>query len=168
VKTVHLLRHAKSSWSDTEVADHDRPLAPRGQSDARQLAKRLGPHGIAPALVLCSSARRSQDTLGLIAGSLPRKTKILVEDELYAAPAEALLQRLRRIPDAIPSTLLIGHNPGLQDLGLTLAGHGPGLEPLRERFPTCALVTVRIRAVTWRELEPGSGEVIDYLIPRER
>ena len=168
MKTIHLLRHAKSSWSDTELADHDRPVAPRGQRDARRLAKHLRQHGIAPALVLCSSARRSRDTLALIARSLPRTTKILVEDELYAAPAEALLQRLGRIPDVIPSTLLIGHNPGLQDLALTLAGHGPGLEPLRERFPTCALVTVQIPVATWRELLPGSAEVIDYLTPRDR
>jgi phosphohistidine phosphatase len=165
VKTIHLLRHAKSSWSDTGVADHDRPLAPRGQRDARRLAKHLGQHGVAPALVLCSSARRSRDTLELIARSLPRKTKILVEDELYAAPAEALLQRLGWIPDVLPSALLIGHNPGLQDLALTLAGHGPGLDRLRESFPTCALVAMHIPAPTWRELVPGTAELIDYVIP---
>lgn len=167
VKTIHLLRHAKSSWSDTGVADHDRPLAPRGQRDARRLAKHLGQHGVAPALVLCSSARRSRDTLELIARSLPRKTKILVEDELYAAPAEALLQRLGRIPDVLPSALLIGHNPGLQDLALTLAGHGPGLDRLRESFPTCALVAMHIPAPTWRELMPGTAELIDYVTPRD-
>ena len=167
MKTIHLLRHAKSSWSDTELADHDRPVAPRGQRDARRLAKHLRQHGIAPALVLCSSARRSRDTLALIARSLPRTTKILVEDELYAAPAEALLQRLGRIPDVLPSALLIGHNPGLQDLALTLAGHGPGLDRLKEGLPTCALVAMRISAPTWRELMPGTAEVIDYVIPRD-
>jgi phosphohistidine phosphatase len=168
VKTIHLLRHAKSSWSETEVADHERPLARRGQRDARRLAKQLGPRGIAPALVLCSSAKRSRETLELIARSLSAKTKILVEDELYAASAEALLQRLRRLPDVIPSTLLIGHNPGLQDLALMLAGRGPGVDALRERFPTCALVTLHNPAATWGELAPGSAQVIDCLTPRNR
>ncbi len=168
MKTIHLLRHAKSSWSETEVADHDRHLARRGQHDARRLAKQLGPRGIAPALVLCSSAKRSRETLELIARSLPAETKILVEDELYAAPAEALLQRLRRLPDVIPSALLIGHNPGLQGLALLLAGRGPGVDTLRERFPTCALVTLRSPAATWGELAPGSAQVIDCLIPQDR
>ena len=167
MKTIHLLRHAKSSWSDTGVADHDRPLAPRGQRAARRLAKRLDQHGVAPALVLCSSARRSRDTLALIARALPKKTEILVEDELYAAPAEVLLRRLGRIPDAIPSALIIGHNPGLQDLALTLAGRGTGLERLRESFPTCALVTMRIPAPSWRELMPGKAELVDYVLPRD-
>jgi phosphohistidine phosphatase len=165
VKTIHLLRHAKSSWADTGIADGDRLLAPRGQRDARRLAEHLGRHGVAPALVLCSSARRTRDTLELIAGALPKKAKILVEDDLYAASADELLQRLRGIPNVIPSALLIGHNPGIQDLAMTLAGHGPGLERLREGFPTCALVTIRIPALSWRELKPGSGELTDYVVP---
>ncbi len=167
VKTVHLLRHAKSSWAVAGIADSDRPLAPRGERDARRLAKHLGEHGVAPALVLCSSSRRTRETLELIAGALPRKAKIVVEDGLYAASAGDLLQRLGGIPDAIPSALLIGHNPGIQDLAMTLAGNGVGLERVREGFPTCALATIRMPALNWRELTPGGGELTGYFVPRD-
>ena len=85
-------------------------------------------------MVLCSSASRSRETLALIAPALSRETKIHVEDELYAATVEALLQRLRKIPDLTTSVMLIGHSPGLQDLALTLAGHGAKLERLRDGF----------------------------------
>jgi phosphohistidine phosphatase len=167
VKTLHLLRHAKSSWADTGLADHDRPLAPRGRRSAQKIAEHLRQQSVSPATVLCSSAIRSRETLALVAPALGRKTTIEVEDELYAAPVEALLQRLRRIPDLITSVMLIGHNPGLQDLALTLAGRGAKLERLREGFPTAALVTLRIPAASWRELGPGDAELVDYVVPRE-
>lgn len=167
MKTLHLLRHAKSSWADTRLADHDRPLAPRGQRAAQKMAKHLRQQGVSPATVLCSSAIRSREKLALVTPALGKKTKIEVEDALYAAPVEALLQRLRRIPDLMTSVMLIGHNPGLEDLALMLAGHGAKLERLREGFPTAALVTLRIPEARWRELGPGDAELVDYVVPRE-
>lgn len=167
MKNLHLLRHAKSSWPDTGVDDHDRPLSPRGRRAAKKMAKHLRQQGLSPAMVLCSSAIRSRETLALIAPALSKKTKIQVEDELYAAPVEALLQRLRRVPDLIASVMLIGHNPGLQDLALTLAGRGAKLERLREGFPTAALITLRIPAGSWREFGPGDAELVDYVVPGE-
>ncbi|MGH9206557.1 MAG: SixA phosphatase family protein, partial [Acidimicrobiales bacterium] len=94
-------------------------------------------------------------------------TKIQVEDDLYAASAEALLRRLRRVPSGIASVMLIGHNPGLQDLALTLAGRGAELGRLREGLPTAALVTLRTPAASWRELAPGEAELVDYILSRE-
>jgi phosphohistidine phosphatase len=167
VKTVYLLRHAKSSWADTGLADYDRPLAPRGRRAAQKMAKHLRRQRVSPETVLCSSASRSRETLALVAPALGRNTKIQVEDELYGAPAEALLQRLRRIPDLTASVMLIGHNPGLQGLALTLAGHGAKLESVTEGFPTAALVTLRILAATWRELGSGDAELVDFVVPRE-
>ncbi len=168
MKTIHLLRHAKSSWSETEAADHERRLARRGQRDAKWLAKQLGPLGIAPALVLCSSATRTRETLDLVARGLPAKTEIVVEDGLYAASAEALLQRLQRLPDVIPSVLLIGHNPGIQELAVMLAGRHPGADAVRERFPTCALVSLQIPATSWGDLAPGCAQVTDFVTPQKR
>ncbi len=167
MKTLYLLRHAKSSWAGSDVADHERPLAPRGRRSAKKVAKHLHQRGMSPAMVLCSSASRSQETLALVTPALRRRTIIQVEDTLYAAPAEVLLQRLRRVPDEIASVMLIGHNPGLQDLALTIAGRGAKLQCLKEGFPTAALVTLRIPAANWRELRSGGAELVDFVLPRE-
>lgn len=167
MKTVYLLRHAKSNWDDTEIGDLDRPLAPRGQRAAAKIASHLHRQGVAPALVLCSSARRARETLALVAPAFGSATKQAVEDELYAASAVQLLGRLRRIPDRIASVMIIGHNPGLQDLAVMLVGHGTWLERLREGFPTTALAVLRSPIASWRDLGPGDVELIDFVVPRQ-
>jgi phosphohistidine phosphatase len=168
VTTLHLLRHAKSSWSDDGLADHDRPLAPRGERAARRLAAHLRQQRISPSTVLCSSARRAHDTLALVAPAFGPETEISVEDELYAAPSEALLRRLHRISAGTESVMLIGHNPGLQDLAVALARGGAGLQRLAQRYPTGALATLRIRAgVPWPNLGPGDADLAGLVVPRE-
>lgn len=166
--TLHLLRHAKSSWDDADRADRERPLAPRGQRAARHLAAHLSTRGFTPALVLCSSALRTRQTLDLLAPALAPDTDILVEEGLYLADADDLLDRLRRIPPAVPSLLLIGHNPSVQELALTLAaGPRATVDRLRAKFPTGALATLALRGTSWRHLAPGGGELVRFLIPSE-
>jgi phosphohistidine phosphatase len=167
VKTLHLLRHAKSSWEDTGLGDHERPLAPRGQRAAKRMAEYLAEQAPAPLTVLCSSARRARETLTLIAPGLGPETTVEVEEELYGATAEELLDRLRRVPEPTASVMLIGHNPGLQDLALSLARGGPGAERVREKFPTGALATLETPVARWRELGPRQAELVDYVVPRE-
>jgi phosphohistidine phosphatase len=140
----------KSSWADTAIGDLDRPLAPRGQRAAEKIAKHLRQHGPAPAIVLCSSARRARETLAVVAPAFGSATEHVVEEGLYAASAAELLSRLRRIPDRTRSVMFIGHNPGLQDLAVTLAGHGARLERLRKGFPTTAPAVLRRPIVSWR------------------
>src|SRR5262245_29809534 len=128
--TLHLLRHAKSSWDDPALPDHERPLAPRGRRDAKLIADHLLRERIAPELVLCSPALRTRQTLELVR---PPGT-IELEDALYGASSEELLARLRTVPGSVESVMLIGHNPGLQDLALDLAAGGGGLEELEAKF----------------------------------
>ena len=163
---LYLLRHAKSSWDEPGLDDHDRPLAPRGRRAAKLVAGHLAAQGVEPALVLCSSSRRTLDTLDRIRPALGAEAEVLVEDDLYAASAGRLLARLRLVPDEIPSVLLIGHNPGLQDLAVILAGHGHGLERLGTKFPTAALATLEVPGA-WSELEPGSTALLGYVVPRD-
>jgi phosphohistidine phosphatase len=167
MKTLYLLRHAKSSWADPGVGDLDRPLAPRGRRAAGKIANHLRRQGAAPAIVLCSSARRARETLAGVAPALGSGTEHLVEEGLYAASAAELLSRLRRIPDRAPSVMIIAHNPGLQDLAVTLAGSGARLERLREGFPTTALAVLRSPIASWRELGPGDAKLIEFVLPRE-
>lgn len=167
MKTLHLLRHAKSSWEDIGRGDHNRPLAARGRRAAKKLAKHLREQKVAPVMVLCSSATRARETLELLAPALGSPKKILIEDGLYAASADELLERLRRVPDPIELVLLVGHNPGLQDLALTLAANGAKRGQVLEDFPTGALATLHIDVTRWRDLDPGDAELVDYVVPRE-
>ena len=161
MKRLYLLRHAKSSWDDPALADRDRPLAPRGEKAGNKLAKHLEQEKIRPALVLCSSARRTRETLERIAPGLG-KTQVEIEDGLYAASEGELLARLRRIPDSVDSVMVIAHNPGLQDLALSLGGDSAAA--LAESFPTGALATLAVPS--WGELGDGSAELVAYVVPR--
>src|SRR6476661_6101124 len=106
--TLYLLRHAKSSWADPTLPDHERPLAPRGRRDAKRIATHLARLGIEPELVLCSSAQRTRETLELLRPALGATPTVRLEAKLYAASAETLLERIRALPEAIASAMLIG------------------------------------------------------------
>jgi phosphohistidine phosphatase len=163
MRTLYLLRHAKSRWDDPGRPDRERPLASRGERDANRVAKHLRRVVVAPELVLCSSAVRARETLALVLPALGAAA-VQVEDELYGAPGEALLERLRAVPEEMGSVLLIGHNPGLQDLALTLVSRGAHRERLAAKFPTAALATLALPS--WR-LRPGDAELVDYVVPKQ-
>ena len=150
---LYLLRHAKSSWKDASLDDHDRPLAPRGKRASKAIGRYLRDHDIEPELVLCSSAKRARQTLERLG---PAGLDARIEPELYGAGSHDLLMRLRAVPADVASVLLIGHNPGMQDLARLLAG-------LDDKFPTAALATLECDG--WRTLE--HAELIDYVRPRD-
>jgi phosphohistidine phosphatase len=166
MKRLYLLRHAKSSWDDQTLADHDRPLAPRGRRAAKVMAKHLGRKGISPELVLCSPSTRTRQTLKRLAPGLGKNADVQIEPELYAAPARDLLDVLQKVPDEVESVMLIGHNPGIQNLALSLASAGSEIPRLRSRFPTAALATLAFNG-TWHELAPGSAELVSFVKPKE-
>lgn len=166
MKRLYLLRHAKSSWEDSGLADHDRPLAPRGRRATKLLAAHLRREGIAPELSLCSSARRARETLEGIAPALGDDVSVEVERELYGASDRDLLERLHAIPDATRSAMLIGHNPAIQSLALSLAGSGEELPSVERKYPTGALATLTFRG-SWRELEPGAAKLAAFVKPKD-
>jgi phosphohistidine phosphatase len=164
MKRLYLLRHAKSSWEDRGLEDHDRPLSPRGRRTTKLVAKYLGRERIAPALVLCSPARRTRETLDGIVAALGDDVSVRVEPELYGASDRVLLERLRAIPDAVPSAMLIGHNPAIQALALSLASSGGELASVERKYPTGALATLTFGG-SWRELE--TAELVGFVRPRD-
>lgn len=166
MKHLFLLRHAKSSWDDPGLADHDRPLAPRGNRAAKVIAEHLREERIAPELVLCSSSRRTRETLDRIAPALGDEVRVEVERELYAASADRLLERLRAVDDDVESVMLIGHNPGLEQLALSLAGDGEKLADVRRKYPTAALATLEFDG-RWSELEPGTARLMEFVKPKQ-
>ena len=166
-RILYLLRHAKSSWSEPTLPDEERPLAPRGRRDAKRVAAHVLELGIEPDIVLCSTARRTRETLELLRPALGATRSVLFEEELYAASAAALLERLRAVPDGVVSVLLIGHNPGLQDLALLLASTGAELAQLEAKFPTGALATLVLPNAAWRQLSRGDAALGDFVVPKQ-
>lgn len=164
---VFLLRHAKSSWDTPGLPDHERPLAPRGVRDLAALRQYVATTGISPELVLCSTARRAADTWDGIASACPH-TSVELTDDLYGATAGDLLRRLRQLPEAIESILLVGHNPGLEDLALGLVGSGDVQlrRRLETKFPTGALATLAL-AGPWSNLRWDAAELADFVVPRQ-
>jgi phosphohistidine phosphatase len=163
---LFLLRHAKSSHKDSSLADHDRPLAPRGKRAANALADHLRQQGIAPALVLCSSAVRARQTLEGVGRGLGASPEVSIEAELYEASERGLLARLQRIPDPAPSAMLVGHNPAIERLALNLASGGADLADLAQKYPTGALATLEFDGA-WGDLDADRARLVGFVNPRD-
>lgn len=167
-----LLRHAKSAWPD--VADHERPLGPRGLRDAPAAGLWLRDTGCVPSLVICSTARRTRETWALAAAQLGASVPVRFDERVYAAEPEELLEVVSEVPEEVRTLLLVGHNPGLEDLALSLAreaadaadaAEAGALERLSEKFPTSAIAVLSCPG-PWRELAPGSARLADFAVPR--
>ena len=167
-KQLFVLRHAKSSWDDPGLDDHERPLAPRGRRAVKVLAEHLREHGINPGQVLCSPARRTLETLE---GAAPGG-EALIEGKLYTATGSEIIERLRQIPEEIDSVMVIGHNPAMQTLVLRLASgsdgarEGSNLADVQRKFPTGALATLAFDC-PWCELGPGQAALTELVRPKD-
>ena len=170
---LYVLRHAKSSWKEPALEDHERPLAPRGRKAAAALGRHLREAAIEPSLVLCSSARRARETYDVVKPS----GELLVEPALYGATAGEVIERLRQLPESTGSAMVIGHNPTVQLLVLWLASprlspegseraDSAELEGVREKFPTCALATLAFGS-PWQELGPGGAALTGLVRPAD-
>jgi phosphohistidine phosphatase len=166
MRRLYLLRHAKSSWKEAGLPDRERPLAPRGRRAAKAMARHVAEAGIEPQLVLCSPARRALETLERIRPSL-HDAEVDVDSELYGPDAAALLERLRRVPDAVGSVMLIGHNPALQDLALELARPGSARSEIAAKYPTGALIELALPVDSWDAVAEAGGELAAFVRPRD-
>jgi len=162
---LHLLRHAKSSTKQN-VEDHERPLSRRGRKTARRVGQSLSGELGAVDLVLCSSARRTRETLDFVLDEFSPRPRTSIEDELYLASREKLAARLGRLDTSDVNVLLIGHNPGLHELALALADeNSPAFPALASgKFPTAAYVSFRVPA-DWSVLGSSRHVVIGYVTP---
>ena len=118
-----------------------------------------------PSVVLCSSALRTRETLERIGPALGEEVSVHFERELYAASEQGLLERLRGLEEEVDSVLVIGHNPGLERLVLTLGGSGPELAAVARKYPTGALATLEFDG-RWRELGAGSARLTNFVTPK--
>lgn len=165
MKTLHLLRHAKSSARDG-AEDRERPLSRRGREAARRLGTCLPAILGSVDLVLCSSALRTRQTLDLVVAEFSPRPRCAIEDGLYLAGREKLARRLRQLDEREENVIVIGHNPGLHDLAVALADEGsPDYRALASgKFPTAACASLRI-AGEWSALGAARHELIGYFTP---
>jgi phosphohistidine phosphatase len=163
--TLSLLRHAKSSWKDPTIADHDRPLNTRGTTEAPVMGKAMTQHG----LVLCSTARRTRDTLQLVLPELKTEPKIAYEDGLYHGTPQEMLDLLHEVTPSVNQVLLVGHNPELQSFALDLIGSGAKhlKDRLEAKLPTAGLIVLRFQAGAWKDVAVNSGKLELFLTPSD-
>ncbi len=169
MRTLYLIRHAKSSWDDPGLGDFDRPLAPRGRSDAPRMARYMAGEGLVPDRVLCSPARRAVQTWELLAPELGAGVAVEYERGLYAAPWSRILEFVRAQPRGVARVLVVAHNPGLADLAVALCGSGEeaSVGLLERKYPTAALTVITFPADSWGEVGPGGGRLLRFIRPRD-
>ncbi|MBV9092802.1 MAG: histidine phosphatase family protein [Streptosporangiaceae bacterium] len=157
-----LLRHAKSDWPEG-VPDHDRPLAKRGRRDAPAIGRWLRDRGYLPDAVVCSTALRARQTWELVAAELGSTTRpsVTFEPLAYAASASSLLRLARELPGRHHAALLVGHNPGLEELAAALGAGAGGI-----RLPTAGLAVIKFSG-GWAALAPGQAQLADLMIPAD-
>lgn len=164
MKRLILTRHAKSSWDDPLMSDHDRPLNERGKAAAADLGQWLMSRGYVPDEVLCSDAVRTRATFSGIAPALPGTPLLELKPALYHAGPDVMLAVLRH---AMAGTvMMIGHNPGIAEFAHRLVTRTP-MTPEFTRYPTGATLVVDFAVETWADVGFGMGTTVDFVVPRE-
>jgi phosphohistidine phosphatase len=165
MKVLTLLRHAKSGWDDPVLRDFDRPLNPRGRRAARTVAREMRRLGLGFDRVLASPALRVIETLEEVGQSVPLAPDY--DQRLYLASPETLLELVRGTDDGVDRLLLVGHNPGLEELVLRLSGAGALREEVAAKYPTATLTELRFDVASWRQVREGGATLARFIRPRD-
>jgi phosphohistidine phosphatase len=169
MKTILLLRHAKSDWGDPSLADFDRPLAKRGRKDAPRMGEVLAHFDCVPDRILSSPARRARQTAELVAEACGYKKSIRWEDHFYGGSSIDLMAALQQLPDHIERPMLVGHNPTMEEtvaMLLSATADDEWNDHWAIRLPTAGLVCLDVDVMAWDMLEPGEAILRWYLIPK--
>jgi phosphohistidine phosphatase len=167
MKTLILLRHAKSGWDDPVARDFDRPLNPKGQRAALAMGKHMKSLGLSFDLVAASPAARVVETLEHVGAGYGSDLAPAWDKRIYLASAATLLDLVHEFPDAAGTALISGHNPGLEELVLGLVPGGALRSDVEEKFPTAALAEIHFDVERWQDVEPREGELVRFIRPRD-
>ncbi|HEU4508152.1 MAG TPA: histidine phosphatase family protein [Pyrinomonadaceae bacterium] len=159
MKTLYLLRHAKSSWNDSSLRDFDRPLNERGKADAPVIGKHLASENLSHPLVICSPAVRTRETAELVLTNANLHVEPRFDDRIYEASLRDLLQVVSDLDDEKQTAILIGHNPGFEELLSFLTGE-------TRPMPTCALAKVVFDVVSWKDIKANDGTLESFVTPK--
>ena len=160
MKRLFLLRHAKSSWDDPRLADFDRPLNERGRRAAPVVGRFMREQNVQPDLVLCSPAERARQTAALIAEAASLSAPVRFDERIYDATAARLFEVVSQAEEGAGELLLVGHNPGMEELLELLTGEA-------RRMPTAALARIHLDADEWARLGARSGRLEWHVKPKD-
>jgi phosphohistidine phosphatase len=168
MKTLTLLRHAKSGWDDPVSRDFDRPLNPRGRKAARTVGLEMKAQGLAFDLVLASSARRVIETIEEVAAGFGA-IEPEFDERLYLASTATLIEIVRSTPDEVRRLLIVGHNPGLEELALGLSRRGEGglRSEVEVKYPTGTVAEIELPVERWAEVKERAGRIVRFIRPRD-
>lgn len=172
MKRLLLLRHAKTA-QDSGEGDHARALTERGRGDASLIGRYMDTHGYWPDTVLCSTSVRTLQTWELLRHELARAPQADFLKILYLATPRKILSALRNVPDDTRATLIVGHNPGTQELAVSLArqplssAEAEKLERMTEKYSTGTLSVFDFDVTSWRDLAPGKGILLEFVKPKD-
>ncbi|MFO7482053.1 SixA phosphatase family protein [Oceanibaculum nanhaiense] len=169
MKTLYLLRHAKSSWDDPGLKDEERPLNERGFRAATVMGLYFAQCGFRPDVILCSTARRALETLDQVRPRLAGKPALTIDKAIYRADSAALLALVRDLPETAGSALIVGHNPALEEFALSLAGSGAKelRASMAEKYPTGALAVLSLSQQPWAETGWKMAELRNFTSPKD-
>jgi phosphohistidine phosphatase len=162
MKTLYLCRHAKSSWNNSSMSDHARPLNDRGERDAPQMGKRLRKRKPQPTIIISSSAVRAETTATILAEAIDYPiSDIKIDERLYGAEPKDVISIIHELDDAIDCAMLVGHNPTFTDLINALSGSQI------ENVPTCGMAVLRFPTKIWAKIGQSHGELLDFEYPKQ-
>jgi phosphohistidine phosphatase len=167
MKTLTLLRHAKSGWDNPVLRDFDRPLNARGRKAARAMGREMRRLGLGFDQVLASPAARVTETLTELAQGYGGAVDTAFDENIYLAPVDILLALVRAADDADARLLVVGHNPGMEQLALLLSRAGALRDQVATKYPTAALAEIGFEVARWRDVAPGEGRLARFIRPRE-
>lgn len=169
MKTLLLLRHAKSSWDNPAAGDFDRPLNERGRQAAPRVGRFLAESGLTPDRVVCSPAQRTRETWEAVQGELGPPREASFDQTVYLGAPGTLLEIAQGQPDDADTIMLIGHNPGIEALATWLAGQGDAaaLEALSFKYPTAGLAILDFEVDRWAEIDRAVGSLRAFVRPSD-
>ena len=162
MKTLYLVRHAKSSWSTPGMRDFDRPLNDRGLNDAPKMASFLQKSGLIPDLLVSSPARRAHTTARFFADTFGiNDQEIVLKPDIYEADPTDILRIISELPETSSAAMIFGHNPTFTDVANLFS------DDIIENVPTCGVICIKSRADKWNELFEGNSRIAASLFPKE-
>ena len=168
MKTIFLLRHAKSSWDNTKLEDFDRPLATRGIKSCKKIGKFFKKKKLVPDIVYCSTAVRAKQTWDLINRIVEKKKNIIYEDQLYMANSSIFMNFVKKTNDNFKTLMIVSHNPGIESFCLELSKeNNEYINDIKTKYPTGSLAILKVNLKKWSEIRYESGIIYEFIKPRK-